>query len=392
MTNYLNTAVTRIVLCACFCIFGFACRSNGVPAPKTAPQNGPDRVLVVINARSALSDSVGRYYVQRRGIKASHVVRIDVPVDDDVSELQYRARILTPVRAAIDSLPVRTDFIVLMKDVPLRIGGKNGYSVDAFLAGMRLLFPPMVGYDTTWLRRNQNPYFASMEPFNSDRFNMYLVTRIDCGQVADCLGLIDNAVVAKPVPGPFFFDAAEPHMSDPGYRIKNRSIMDAAQLLRALGADVILDTTARFRRPPQPVMGYVSWGSNDANFDIAAYHAIQFLPGAIAETFVSTSARTFGRTVGGQSLIVDLVRQGVTGVKGYVSEPYTVALVHPELLFNHYLRGFTLAESFYAASRLILWKDIVVGDPLCAPYAKPIAAPMSLPAATLLPGVLKTIR
>jgi hypothetical protein len=30
-----------------------------------------------------------------------------------------------------------------------------------------------------------------------------------------------------------------------------------------------------------------------------------------------------------------------------------------------------LAEAFYAASPVIRWKDVVIGDPLCRPYAMP---------------------
>ncbi|MEP6762777.1 MAG: TIGR03790 family protein [Gemmatimonadaceae bacterium] len=337
---------------------------------KSEPQNGADRVLVVVNSRSAASDTVGRYYAQQRRIASSHVVHVDVPTDDEIGELDYRSKILGPIRAAIDSLPVRIDFIVLMTDVPLRIGGNRGYSVDAFIAGSRLLFPPMVGYDTAWLKDHRNPYFASTERFNSDRFNMYLVTRIDCEETVDCLGLIDNSMSAKPAFGPLLFDAAEQTMTDPGYRFMNSMLSNSGQLLRASGANVIIDTSAQFVHSSQTLMGYVSWGSNDSHFDSTAYHSLRFLPGALAETYVSTSARTFKATTGGQSRIVDLVHQGVTGVKGYVSEPYTVALLQPGLLFDRYFHGFTLAESFYAASRLVLWKDIVIGDPLCAPFAE----------------------
>ncbi len=86
-------------------------------------------------------------------------------------------------------------------------------------------------------------------------------------------------------------------------------------------------------------MGYVSWGSNDEGFRTDTYRQLRFKPGAIAETFVSTSARTFRRTTGGQSLIGDLIDQEVTGVKGYVSEPYTFALAHPAILIDRYTRG-----------------------------------------------------
>jgi hypothetical protein len=37
-------------------------------------------------------------------------------------------------------------------------------------------------------------------------------------------------------------------------------------------------------------------------------------------------------------------------------------------MFDRYTRGWTLAESFYAASALVGWEDIVIGDPLCRAY------------------------
>jgi hypothetical protein len=55
-------------------------------------------------------------------------------------------------------------------------------------------------------------------------------------------------------------------------------------------------------------------------------------------------------------------------VKGYVSEPLTLGLCRADILFGRYTAGYTLAESFAAASPLVKWKDVVVGDPLCAPY------------------------
>ena len=360
---------TRALIYTAVMYLTSACRSDQLASTKPGGAVPADRVLVVINARSAASDTVGRYYMARRGIAASHLVRVDLPDGDELGDLDFRTKLASPIRAAIAALPVRIDFIVLTTGVPIRLGGKRGYSVDAHLAGMNLSIPPMVGLDSTWLVRYRNPYYASREPFNSDRYGMFLVTRLDCGQVRDCLALVDRSLNAQPVPGPFLFDAMPARQSDDGYAVMNRLLSTVAFRMRFANLDVQLDTTERFVAPTRAVMGYTSWGSNDAHFDSAAYHAIRFLPGALAETFVSTSARTFGPTTGGQSRIVDLIAQGVTGVKGYVSEPYTVALANPDILFSRYLSGFTLAESFYAASRMVLWKDIVIGDPLCAPYA-----------------------
>jgi len=122
-------------------------------------------------------------------------------------------------------------------------------------------------------------------------------------------------------------------------------------------------------------MGYYSWGSNDLKFDKRAYNSLGFAPGGIAETAVSTSARTFADPKAPwQSLIADLVAQGVTGCKGYVSEPGIMATAHADILFDRYTAGFNLAESFYMASWHTHWKDMVIGDPICAPYANEQAA------------------
>ncbi len=342
---------------------------------KPAPRSGAERTLVVINRRSAASDSVGRYYIAQRHIPAANVVTIDVPVDDEVGELEFRSGIVSPVRAVIEALPHRVDFILLTTGVPIRVARKNGYSVDALLAGMNLPISPMVGLDTAWIRQYRNPYYNARGPFNSDAYGMFLVTRLDCDVVANCIALVDRATAARAVGGPFYFDAAPLRRGDDGYAEMNTRLYAAAFGVRLLGYVSQLDSSERFVAPAEPVMGYVSWGSNDSHFDSTAYHAVRFLPGALAETFVSTSARTFGPVTGGQSRIVDLIAQGVTGVKGYVSEPYTYALAKPEILFDRYLRGATLAEAFYAASPMILWKDLVIGDPLCAPYVMGVTSP-----------------
>jgi hypothetical protein len=85
---------------------------------------------------------------------------------------------------------------------------------------------------------------------------------------------------------------------------------------------------------------------------------------------VSTRARTFLPTRGGQSLIADLIEQGATGAKGYADEPLLQAVASPSILFERYTRGWTLAESYYAAARLIGRQDVVIGDPLAGVIRK----------------------
>jgi hypothetical protein len=67
-------------------------------------------------------------------------------------------------------------------------------------------------------------------------------------------------------------------------------------------------------------------------------------------------------------MIADLIAQGITGVKGYTDEPLLQSNVSPTILMDRYTHGFTLAESFYAASHFVGWTQIVLGDPLTRPY------------------------
>ncbi|MCH7945795.1 MAG: TIGR03790 family protein [Armatimonadetes bacterium] len=327
------------------------------------------RVLVVINQPSHDSLLVGTYYRAKRNIPRENVVFIDVSRTEEISNSEYRSAIERPVRAAIAKLKHRIDFIVLTKGVPIRVR-QGKYSVDALLAAMNLTFKPIEKLEEEAIRRAISPYFQKDEPFSSEKFGFYLVTRLDGYTVEDAKALVDNSLAAKPDKGPFFFDEAA-NRNSKGYIDMQSTLGKAHATLQKKGFDSTLDTTENFLAPEEPLMGYASWGSNDGKFDLATYRKIKFKPGAICETFVSTNGRTFKRIPDdGQSLITDLIANGVTGIKGYVSEPFTFALAKPDILFDRYTSGRNLAESFYAASMVLKWKGIVIGDPLCSPYAK----------------------
>ena len=72
-------------------------------------------------------------------------------------------------------------------------------------------------------------------------------------------------------------------------------------------------------------MGQQRWSS----YSPEAYLSLFFAPGAVCDTAVSTSARTFLPTRGGQSLLVDLIAHGLTGGKGYTDEPLLQAIASP---------------------------------------------------------------
>ena len=95
-----------------------------------------------------------------------------------------------------------------------------------------------------------------------------------------------------------------------------------------------------------------------------------WLDGSIAETAVSTGGRTFVfNSSYGQSLVSDLLDDGVSGVKGYVYEPYLDAISNPEELLSCYANGFTMLECYAASNTLLSWMGAVIGDPKMAAYS-----------------------
>jgi len=150
-----------------------------------------------------------------------------------------------------------------------------------------------------------------------------------------------------------------------------------------LGNDSVQANRSGYRLDETDVIGYASWGSNDANRR-RRFLGFHWLPGAIMTEYVSTNGRTFARppdhwTVGNdwkspealfdgspQSLTADYLLEGATGASGHVYEPYLALTPRPEFVLPAYYNGRNLAESYYLGIRGLSWQNIVVGDPLCS--------------------------
>ena len=320
-------------------------------------QVSSEQVLVVVNRRSEDSRAIGDYYAQKRHVPRANICTISCPTTEDCSQHEYDVQIEGFIASFLTNRPA-IDFIVLTKGVPIRTADNN-QSVDSALASLGA--PNRAGHMI-------NPYFNKSERFSFERYHFRLVTRLDGYTREQCLKLVDNAVAARFQRGLFLLHAGPGHAE---IQSVNDAIRAADNVLKAKGFETSYDTKDLFPGNIKNLMGYYSWGSNDLHFNRAAYNSLGFLPGAIAETVVSTGGRTFRNpNAPGQSLIADLIAQGVTGCKGYVYEPASDAIAHAALLFDRYTSGFSLAESFYMASRYIDWKDVVIGDPICAPYAR----------------------
>jgi len=104
-----------------------------------------------------------------------------------------------------------------------------------------------------------------------------------------------------------------------------------------------------------------------SDFDWSASGA-KLLPGSIGDNLTSMGGMLFSD---GQTKLTELLRNGAAMASGTVTEPYAIQNKFPHpLLYSHYANGLTSAESFYG-SILGPYQLLIMGDPLCQPYATP---------------------
>jgi hypothetical protein len=101
------------------------------------------------------------------------------------------------------------------------------------------------------------------------------------------------------------------------------------------------------------------------------------LPGAICEHLTSYGGiMTEGS---GQTPLTEFIRHGAAGSSGTVTEPLAIPAKFPlAFLHVHYARGCSLAEAFYQ-SVFGPYQLLIVGDPLCQPWARPLRLKVDSP-------------
>lgn len=145
-------------------------------------------------------------------------------------------------------------------------------------------------------------------------------------------------------------------------KVRHPMFPDVVRQLRALGvaAEIVEGTTPLGKADVQGcVMG-------TAQFDWKR-SASTILPGAICDHFTS-----FGGVMepkSSQTPLSEFLRHGAAGASGTVTEPRAILNKFPAPTIQlHYARGCSLAEAFYQ-SVYGPYQLMIVGDPLCRPWA-----------------------
>jgi uncharacterized protein (TIGR03790 family) len=341
------------------------------------------RVLLVVNEKSAISRRLGAFYQQWHWLAAGQVCRIATAEAEDATRAVYDKEIAGPVgrclqrSGAVES----THYVVLTRGIPIRITAVPGVeqkrqttdvaSVDSELA---LLYQKLHGVNYPLPGPRDNPFFGRKEEdFSHPAFALYLVTRLAGYSFEDARRAVERCRGARNI-GKVVLDLKNDDDEDGNRWLRNAGIILPANR-------VILEETQAVVNFAQNVIGYGSWGSNDRQRR-SRKSGMQWLPGSIASEFVSSNLRTLANppttwTLGDwskplsyfagspQSLSLDYIWEGASGVSGHVDEPFLTMTPRPEILFPAYLGGRNLAESYYLSMPALSWMTIIVGDPLC---------------------------
>lgn len=353
---------------------------------------GPDSVAVLANANVPGSVALAMRYAAFRDVPDARVCVLPMATTDTITLDELRTTILEPLRTCLGASEPAIEAVVVMRGVPLRVAipadGGHHVSITAAIAtwrstlsdGTPLLGTPCgtvadCGGTSCYAARVYAPYSAAFQGafhagYTYDGAGIHhvpvLATMLHGRSDADAALLIDAA------------EAAEAAGASDGDFVLMMGADAARGALDTTYADVESQLTARGRSVsivPFDGTGYT--GHTLAGFAVgtasmgATIEDNTYVRGALVDNLTSFGAvpQNFEATGESQVSIARWVAAGAAGVHGTVDEPLNNCFPTRTFLVS-YADGATLAESFLGAMPYAYWLNLVLGDPMLAPYAR----------------------
>jgi len=354
---------------------------------------GPDSVAVLANADLPSSVALAEVYAEARAVPSNRICALPLPDGPDLALDVYRETLETPLRACLDAAGVTAEIeaIVLLRGVPLRVvlppeagGGRVSLAAALGLWNSRRLADgaPILGQSPARLV----PCGGGLSCFGAAWRNGYSGGRFRPGWSLDAVGIRHAPMLVTALFARSDADAArliEQSVASDGVGPAGGVVMLMAGADQARGVlDVEYDfvemaLTARgvstSRLPFEPnlsgerlagfVTGTASLGRTIEGND--------FAPGALVDNVTSYGAVAENFDPGGGETQVSIARwvaAGATGVHGTTDEPLNNCFPSRRFLVDA-ADGATIAEAFHTNLPFSYWHNLVLGDPMAAPYA-----------------------
>ncbi len=347
---------------------------------------GPAETVVLVNTTSADSKKVAEYYAKKRDIPRTQICEVKCAAALTTSMDDFVKDVVDPLRAFLRErgLEDRCRFVVMTQGMPIVARTPGGDVSTA--AALSTLDTSICGRDQRYSDITRaaigNPYKDGPAPTGRvlDGGRFLLVTALISSTADEAIALVDRSVASDgtaPAGARFVFQDA-----NGAANVRNAKYDAARSALEASGFATEHDPVgADAVKGRADVMGYMSGGAYSA-LTVEGVNSNKYLPGAICDMLESFGAvpanfNADPKAATSQFPVAHMIRAGVTGVHGAVSEPFNFAF--PDVkLFETYAAGYTLAEAFHQRLPIVYWMNLTIGDPLCAPYAKRIKPTWSM--------------
>lgn len=359
-------------------------------APPLLAGGGARNVLVVVNDLSEESLEIGTHYARARNVPEVNVCHLATSTAFSVSQSTYQNEIETPIEQCIAGSPHsdRIDYIVLTRGLPIRANFPDASAPPtkpvSLAALLQVMDTPLRGKDQEYgppygFANHPNPYQNRREWFSHSKtfgtYNLYVVTMLSGYWSEEAIALVDRSLASDMSPpdlagGTFYLEETTDPASPANTR--NAEIPLAVANLQGRGLPAVHVRGSDPDVTDSVVASHLNAGvySSISQAEIASN---TYPPGALVcalESFGLTP-NNFDPDANRQQVPVTWwIGAGATGGHGTVAEPYNVAFPGARL-FEPYVDGFNLAETYYQGIPYLYWMNLVLGDPLAQPYAMP---------------------
>ena len=320
--------------------------------PSAARALDGSQLAVIINVEDPVSYAIGEYYVVRRHLPLSNIIKIRFePGSTTMSEGEFKL-----LKAEVERQTVsKIQAYALTWALPYRVECMSITSAFAF------------GFNRAYCASGCKPTEASplfnsrsREPYTD--FGMRPTMSIAALNFEDAVSLIDRGVRADG--------------SLPNARAYLLSTSDRARNVRSVNYPVVAQILGR-QVVSRILRQDVLYGARDVLFyftgraQVAGLETLGFRPGAVADHLTSFGGML---TDSPQMSALRWLQAGATGSYGTVQEPcnFPQKFPDPVIVVDNYLRGETLLEAYWK-SVAMPGQGIFIGEPLTAPF-RPLPA------------------
>jgi uncharacterized protein (TIGR03790 family) len=347
----------------------------------------PQQVLVVANINVPKGVTLGRYYMEKRGIPENNIVKLFLPEKEHCDRKTYEARIATVLRKKLaEKAYENVKCLVFMYGVPLVImeseeaagspsGPKrNAASIDSEATLLKIEDHRI----DAWIA---NPLFLvnikNKTAVPHPKEDILFVSRLDGPDPETVQRIIDDSLYAeeKGLYGKAYFDARspKPEKVEGAYSFYDSSIHIAADRIRkeALLPVVLNESDALFQPGEAPDAAlYCGW------YSLAKYiDAFTWKKGSVGFHIASSECSTL-KNPSSKVWCLQMLKKGVAATLGPVGEPYVNAFPIPHMFFGILTSGrYPLVEAYFASLPHLSWQMLLVGDPLYKPFKARTASP-----------------